>query len=58
METNYAELVNETDTPHLMDWLRRINERPATRAMYAAGPGRPAPHAQVIADELKSKATA
>ena len=47
METNYAELVNETDTPHLIDWLKRINERPATKAMYASGPGRPVPHAQV-----------
>ena len=47
METNYAELVNETDTPHMMDWLRRINARPACKAMYENGPGRPVPHAQV-----------
>ena len=51
METNYAELVNEADTPHLMDWLKRINARPATQAMYASGPGRPASHAQAMADE-------
>ena len=47
METNYAELVNETDTPHLIDWLKRINARPAVKAMYESGPGRPVPHAQV-----------
>ncbi len=46
METNYAELVNEKDTPHLIDWLRRINDRPACKTMYADGPGRPVPHAQ------------
>jgi glutathione S-transferase len=58
METNYAELVNDDDTPRLMDWLRRINARPAVQQMYAEGPGRPAPHAQVVADEKTAKATA
>ncbi len=47
MEQNYAELVNEADTPHLMDWLRRINDRPACKAMFENSPGRPVPHAQV-----------
>jgi glutathione S-transferase len=51
METNYAELVNEADTPRLMDWLRRINERPATKKMYAEGPGRPVSHAQAMSEE-------
>ena len=51
METNYAELVNDKDTPHLMDWLKRINARPATQQMYAAGPGRPVSHAQAMAEE-------
>ena len=57
METNYAELVNEASTPRLMDWLRRINARPATQTMYATGPGRPASHAQAMAGE-KDKAPA
>jgi glutathione S-transferase len=47
MENNYAELVNATATPHLIDWLARINARPAVQKMYATGPGRPVPHAQV-----------
>jgi glutathione S-transferase/GST-like protein len=28
---------NDTDTPHLMEWLRKINERPATRRILALG---------------------
>jgi glutathione S-transferase len=51
METNYAELVNEADTPHLLDWLARINARPAVKTMYANAPARPAPHAQVKQQE-------
>ena len=35
MEKGFAELVNEKDTPHLMDWIRRINERPAAKEMFA-----------------------
>jgi glutathione S-transferase/GST-like protein len=29
--------VNEADTPHLVEWLRRIYERPATRAAWNMG---------------------
>ena len=47
MEANYAELVNQADTPHLVDWIARINARPATKAMFDNSPGRPVPHAQV-----------
>ena len=35
MEKGFAELVNEQDTPHLIDWIQRINARPATQAMFA-----------------------
>jgi glutathione S-transferase/GST-like protein len=28
---------NDIDTPHLMEWLRKINERPATRRLLALG---------------------
>lgn len=38
METGFAEQVNERDTPHLLRWLRQINERPAARAMFAEVP--------------------
>jgi glutathione S-transferase len=57
METNYAELVNEADAPRLIDWIKRINARPATQKMYAAGPGRAPSHAEVMADERKAKVT-
>ena len=29
--------VNDTDTPHLMEWLRRIYERPAAKAAWDLG---------------------
>jgi GSH-dependent disulfide-bond oxidoreductase len=32
-----AELVNDTKTPHLMEWLRKINERPAAARSLALG---------------------
>ncbi len=35
MQRGFAELVNETDTPHLVDWIKRINERPACKEMFA-----------------------
>lgn len=35
MQFGFAELVNPTDTPHLMDWMARINARPAVQKMYA-----------------------
>ena len=57
MEANYAELVNETDTPHLVDWIKRINARPACQKMFENSPGRPIPHAQVKESE-PAKATA
>jgi len=42
MERSYADLVNPKDTPHLVDWIRRIQERPATKKMYADAPRPPA----------------
>lgn len=36
MQHGFAELVNERDTPGLVAWIRRINERPAAQAMFAA----------------------
>jgi len=38
MDKGFAELVNEKDTPHIMDWLARINDRPAVKKMYAEVP--------------------
>jgi glutathione S-transferase/GST-like protein len=31
------QVANDTATPHLLEWLRKINERPATRQIYALG---------------------
>jgi len=41
MDKGYPDLVNEADTPHMMDWLRRIKARPACVAMFAAAPPPP-----------------
>ena len=44
MERMFAELVNDQATPHLLDWIKRINERPAAKKMFAETPsefGRP-----------------
>jgi glutathione S-transferase len=38
MQKGFAELVNEKDTPHLVAWLDRINERPAAKRMFAETP--------------------
>ena len=38
MERMFAELVNEQATPHLVDWTRRINARPACQKMFAETP--------------------
>jgi glutathione S-transferase len=35
MERGFADIVNAKATPHLMDWLRRINDRPAAKEMFA-----------------------
>lgn len=35
MQFGFAELVNREATPHLVDWIERINARPATQAMFA-----------------------
>jgi len=35
MERGFADTVNEKATPRLMDWLRRINDRPAAKEMFA-----------------------
>jgi glutathione S-transferase len=34
----FAELVNEKDTPHLVAWIYRINERPACKLMFDRRP--------------------
>jgi len=50
MQNGFAELVNGKDTPHLIDWIGRINERPAAKKMFADVPRerleRPAPAAR------------
>jgi glutathione S-transferase len=38
MQNGFPELVNETDTPGLVAWIKRINQRPAAKAMFAAVP--------------------
>lgn len=38
MQHGFAELVNEKDSPRLMDWMRRINERPACKLMFERQP--------------------
>jgi glutathione S-transferase len=38
MQKGFADLVNETETPHLVAWIERINERPACRLMFAKQP--------------------
>lgn len=35
MEGAYPDLVNESEAPHLMRWIRQINARPAAKAMFA-----------------------
>ncbi|MEJ0043609.1 MAG: glutathione S-transferase family protein [Rhizomicrobium sp.] len=35
MERGFADIVNPKATPHLMDWLARINARPAAKEMFA-----------------------
>jgi glutathione S-transferase len=38
MENGFAELVNESAAPHLLRWIRQINERPAAKDMFAHVP--------------------
>jgi glutathione S-transferase len=38
MQNGFADLVNEKDTPHLLAWINRINERPACKLMFARRP--------------------
>ncbi len=38
MEMGFAELVNDSDTPHLMRWLEQMNARPAVQEMFAKVP--------------------
>ncbi len=35
MQHGFSELVNEKDTPRILDWLARINDRPACKEMFA-----------------------
>lgn len=37
-QNSFADLVNEKDTPHLVAWIHRINERPACKLMFAKQP--------------------
>ena len=40
MDSSFPELINPQATPHILDWLARIRERPACRTMYANAPVR------------------
>jgi len=35
MQNGFSDLVNEKDTPRLIDWIQRINDRPACKKMFA-----------------------
>jgi len=34
MDKGFPDVVNAADTPHLIEWLARINERPAAKEMF------------------------
>ena len=38
MQIGFADLVNAKDTPHLVEWIQRINERPACQLMFERQP--------------------
>ena len=38
MQFGFAELVNASDTPHLLRWIEAIAARPAAQRMYAEVP--------------------
>ena len=57
MEVNYADLVNEADTPHLLAWIRAIQLRPGAQKMFANAPGKAPSHAEVMKDESKATVT-
>jgi glutathione S-transferase len=38
MQTGFAELVNDEDTPHLVRWIEQINARPRVQQMFAKVP--------------------
>ncbi|MXO64448.1 glutathione S-transferase family protein [Altericroceibacterium endophyticum] len=38
MQHGFSEMVNGTDTPHLLRWIEQINERPAVKKMFASVP--------------------
>ena len=42
MERGFSQYVNEKDTPHLVDWIKRVQERPACKKMYESAPRPPA----------------
>ncbi|HXZ68680.1 MAG TPA: glutathione S-transferase family protein [Alphaproteobacteria bacterium] len=42
MQRGFSELMNEKDTPRILDWLARINQRPACKTMFENAP-RPVP---------------
>jgi glutathione S-transferase len=38
LEMGFPDMVNESATPHLLRWVRQINERPAAKDMFAHVP--------------------
>lgn len=38
MQFGFADLVNTSDTPHLVRWIEQINQRPAVKTMFAEVP--------------------
>ena len=38
MQFGFPELVNDSETPNLLRWIKQINERPAARRMYEEVP--------------------
>jgi glutathione S-transferase len=40
MDSSFPEFINAQATPHILDWLSRIRQRPACKTMYANAPAR------------------
>jgi glutathione S-transferase len=49
MQMGFSDLVNEKDTPRLIDWIQRINDRPACKKMFAENQRERVPEAKPAA---------
>jgi len=46
MQFGFSEVVNKEATPHLVNWIERINERPAAKEMFARSQSEMAPRGE------------